>query len=206
MTVRASSKYSDSSSRTASGVAPLGEGREPHEVGEEDRDEPALGDRRVLGRSGGPTCGPGRGRDRWPCRAAAAASSLSSRAPHSPQKRACGGLDVPQAGQAAASFGAALVAELAAGLVDGPAGGALHPRNVACGGALRRLGCRRARAAAVSRAGPGWTRPRRRTRRGAARGSPRRRRPRRARAGRSPTARAASARWPRSRRRTPRRA
>ena len=128
-------------------------------------------------------------------RAAPPRSASGAALPAEPRARA--GSTSRTTAQAAASFDAALVAELAAGLVDGPARRALHPRNVACGGPS--VASRPLAPTGVSRAGPGSPRPRRRTRRGSASASPRRRTRRRARAGRSPTARAASARSSRPR-------
>ena len=77
-------------------VTLLGERGEPDEVGEEDRDEAALGEGRLgRGRRAGR---PGRGP-----RAARAGAGPPSGVPHSPQKTSPGSNGAPQMGQAAAS-------------------------------------------------------------------------------------------------------
>ena len=76
------------------GVASLGERREADEVGEQDRDEAALGDgaRRRPGRAGARETWPGGGIRGW---RAPAASGVA----HSPQNFAVGAFAAPQAGQ-----------------------------------------------------------------------------------------------------------
>ena len=83
----------------SSGSRPSDERREADEVGEQDRDEAALGDR-AGGRGG---CGRRTAIGRRAAVAAAAAAALARTLPHSPQNRAVGALAVPQLGQVAAS-------------------------------------------------------------------------------------------------------
>ncbi len=98
MTVRASSKYSERSSRTASASRPsaivVNPTRSANSTVTKRRSATGAACAAPMAVASG--VGP---RD-----AAAAASSLMSRVPHSPQKRAWGGLVDPHVGQAAASL------------------------------------------------------------------------------------------------------
>ena len=171
------------------GVAALGERREPDEVGEQDRDEPALGDRAraaVRGAAAGRRWRPPGSRHRRRSSAVAAVAA-------EPRGRAVrGAAGRAERDQAVAAFGA----ELPPGLVRRSAGGTVHGRNVPC--AMHPVPVASAPAVSPGRA-PGSRRPTPRTRPAAAPGPPRRRRRRRARAGRSPTAPAGSARSSRRR-------
>ena len=99
MTVRARSKYSDSSSRTTSASRPSAIVVNPTRSANSTVTKRRSATGASIPAGALPTATPASGR-----LAAAAASSLRRRVPHSPQKRAWGGLLLPQVGHAAASL------------------------------------------------------------------------------------------------------